>query len=373
VRIRLLHIVQNLNYGGMERVLSDLLQGLDPTEFEVHLLALQYLGRFAEGLDGRIPLTVAPPLGRLSMVWPRVLARSIARVNPDIVHTHSGVWYKAALAARLAGVRTILHTEHGRRLPDRWHDRIVDGLAAGYTRVVVAVSEELRIYLGRRVTHGRCRVVCIPNGVRTDVFAPRPDSGVLRRTLGLSPDVPIIGSVGRLEPVKGFDVMIAAMPHLLAGWDAGPAPVLVVTGDGSERPALEALARSLGVDRQVRLLGWHDRPSELLETSSVFSLSSRSEGTSISLLEAMSSGVCPVVTRVGGNEAVLGPGLAHRLVPPEDPIALAAGLRDALTEAAARTRDAAAGRTRVVENYGIGTVVRRHVDLYRETVAGQRR
>jgi glycosyltransferase involved in cell wall biosynthesis len=149
--------------------------------------------------------------------------------------------------------------------------------------------------------------------------------------------------------------------------------VLVVTGDGSERPALEALARSLGVDRQVRLLGWHDRPSELLETSSVFSLSSRSEGTSISLLEAMSSGVCPVVTRVGGNEAVLGPGLAHRLVPPEDPIALAAGLRDALTEAAARTRDAAAGRTRVVENYGIGTVVRRHVDLYRETVAGQRR
>jgi len=365
-RIRLLHIVQNLNYGGMERVLSDLLGRLDPAEFEVHLLALQYLGRFSEGLEGHFPLHVAPALGRFSMVWPRALARAIAQVSPDVVHTHSGVWYKAALAARLAGARTVVHTEHGRRLPDRWTDRLIDGQAARFTRVVVAVSEELQAYLGARVTRGRCRVVWIPNGVRTDLFAPRPDSGVLRRALGLAADVPLIGSVGRLEPVKGFDVMIEALARLLATWDGGQPPILVVAGDGSERGALEDLARRLGVDRQVRLLGWHDRPSDLLETITIFTLASRSEGTSISLLEAMSSGVCPVVTRVGGNAAVLGPALAHRLVPADDPAALAAAWRAALTDPELRTRDAAAGRTQAEACYGLDAMVRRHADLYRE-------
>jgi glycosyltransferase involved in cell wall biosynthesis len=93
-------------------------------------------------------------------------------------------------------------------------------------------------------------------------------------------------------------------------------------------------------------------------------MSSRSEGTSVSLLEAMSAGLCPVVTDVGGNAAVLGPALRHRLVPPADPEALAMAWRDALVDSDRRTADGAAARQRVKAVYSLEEMVRRYESLY---------
>jgi hypothetical protein len=136
--LRILHVVQNLNYGGMERVLADLIQGLDRDRFDLHVLTLQYRGRFSAGLERFATLHQAPPLPRFTMVFPGRLASVLAAVAPHIVHTHSGVWYKGALAARAAGVPRLMHTEHGRKSPDPWTDRIVDRLASRRTDVVVA-------------------------------------------------------------------------------------------------------------------------------------------------------------------------------------------------------------------------------------------
>ncbi|MBA4159828.1 MAG: glycosyltransferase, partial [Gemmatimonadetes bacterium] len=91
---------------------------------------------------------------------------------------------------------------------------------------------------------------------------------------------------------------------------------------------------------------------------------SRSEGTSVSLLEAMSAGLCPVITEVGGNAAVLGPDLRHRLVPPEDASALASAWRAALTASRAREADARAARERVKEHFGLQAMVARYQELY---------
>src|SRR5689334_17582438 len=129
LRIRLLHVVQSMNYGGMERVIADLITHTDARQFELHLLCLEYLGRFSEGLEGAAHLHVASPMSALSMLNPSSLAKDIRAVSPDIVHTHSGVWFKGSFAARKAGVRTVIHTEHGRRSPDPLHDRVFDGLA----------------------------------------------------------------------------------------------------------------------------------------------------------------------------------------------------------------------------------------------------
>src|SRR5262245_39697199 len=104
-KIRVLHIIDNLNYGGMERLIADLVRRTDPSRFEKHVLALSYLGRFSRGLENAGTLHVAESASRWSFVWPRNLASQIQRIAPDVVHTHSGVWYKASLAARLAGVR----------------------------------------------------------------------------------------------------------------------------------------------------------------------------------------------------------------------------------------------------------------------------
>ena len=101
-------------------------------------------------------------------------------------------------------------------------------------------------------------------------------------------------------------------------------------------------------------------------------MSSRSEGTSVSLLEAMSSGLCPVVTHVGGNAAVLGDGLRHRLLAPENPEALAAAWLDALGHPAARSGDAAQARARVQANFGLEAMVRRYEALYEGKDSGLR-
>jgi glycosyltransferase involved in cell wall biosynthesis len=208
-------------------------------------------------------------------------------------------------------------------------------------------------------------VVVVPNGVDARAFAPTPDSGRLRRELGVPPETPIIGSIGRLEPVKGYEVSVDAYRLLRGEWRGGPPPLLVVAGDGSERPRLEARARASGAGEGVRFLGWRDDLGDLLPAFTIFTMSSHSEGTSVSLLEAMSAGRCPVVTDVGGNAAVLGPALGRRLVAPGDPAALARAWREALSDAAGREADAQAARARVLDAFTIDAMVRGYARVHR--------
>lgn len=364
MRKRVLHVIQNLNYGGMERLLANVIQRSDCQQFDNHVLALQYLGRFAEGLSRFATLHLASPMPRWSMLWPASLIRQISQIAPDVVHTHSGVWYKVTLAARRAGVLRVIHTEHGRQVPDRWHARFFDRLAARRTDIVIAVSDVLAQQLATTIVPDRRRIRVVYNGVDTEVFRRRPDNGALRVELGLAPDVAIIGSIGRLEQIKGYDVMVEAFARLHALRRVNPAPALVLAGEGSERRRLEALAKARGVDGAVYFLGWRDDIHDLHSAFTIFTLASRSEGTSVSLLEAMSAGLCPVVTDVGGNATVLGEGLRHRLVPSERPAALAAAWEHALVSHSQRQADAAASRARVNESFGLDAMVHEYEKVY---------
>ncbi|HET7229000.1 MAG TPA: glycosyltransferase, partial [Longimicrobium sp.] len=366
-RLRVLHLVQNLNYGGMERLIAELARRADPARLEVHVMALQYVGRFGRELEGFARVHLAAPMRAWSLLRPAALAAEVRRIAPDVVHTHSGVWLKGATAARMAGVPRVVHTEHGRRAPDPPDDRLLDHLAARRTDVVAAVSAPLADHLRRRVTGAGPRIVVIPNGVDTGAFRPPGDGGgAVRAELGIGPGDRVLLSIGRLERVKGYDLLVRALAALR---DLRPdlygSTVAVVAGDGSERRRLEQLARSLGVAPRLRLAGWRDDVHALHAAATVFTLTSRSEGTSVSLLEAMSAGVCPVVTDVGGNAAVLGPALRHRLATPGDPRALAAAWAHALGQAALRERDARTARARVLRAFGADVMARRYEALYR--------
>lgn len=362
-RTRVLHVVQNLNFGGMERLIADIVRGVDSTRIESHILVLQYLGRFAADLDEVATLHAPPRQSRLSLLWPRALSRAIQDIRPDVVHTHSGVWYKVSLAARMARVPRIIHTEHGRPSPDPAVGRFLDRLGSRRTDVVVAVSESAATLLRKEIATTNCDVRVILNGIDTSRFQPRPDTGRLRGELGLPPATRIIGSVGRLEPLKGYDIMVRAFAHLLASGATADVR-LVIAGDGSERKNLQLLSERLGVAGRVHLLGWRNDLDDLLSAFSIFTMSSRSEGTSVSLLEAMSSGVCPVVTDVGGNRAVLGPELAHRLVRSEDATALASDWESALMNEVCRRKDAARARQRVMTNHTARSMIDAYQALY---------
>lgn len=371
-RVRVLHVVQNLNYGGMEKLIADIAGRSDPDRFDMHVLALQYLGRFAEGLEGSATLHLAPSMSRLSLLRPHRLAATIRAIRPDVVHTHSGVWYKASLAARMAGAPAVIHTDHGRPAEIPWLVRRLDRRAARRCDAVIAVSAELAERLrSDLVPEERLRV--IPNGVDPEAHRPRPYHPGLAAELGIDQSRRVIGSIGRLEAVKGYDVMIRAFALLNRHEHrepSAPGPALVIAGDGAERPALEELARDLGIQGDVFLLGWRDDVQALHATFDLFTMSSHSEGTSVSLLEAMSAGICPVITAVGGNPAALGERLTHRLVPPARPDLLAAAWADALSDPARREADASVARERVLEAFDVRGMVEAYGRLYQELVAG---
>jgi glycosyltransferase involved in cell wall biosynthesis len=371
-RVRVLHVIQNLNYGGMERLLADIVRLTDPELIENHVLCLGFLGRFAEGLESHATLHVGPSQSRFSMLWPTALTRQIRGIAPDVVNMHRGVWYKTSLASKRAGVPWIIQTEHGREFPDPLRARLIDGLAARRTDVVVAVSELLVQQLAERRIVPSSKIRFIANGVDTDEYRPRPDTGKLRRELGISPTAPIVGSIGRMHVIKGMDVMVEAFARLSSDWGEGEKPVLVVGGEGPLRPELQERARVLGIADRTHLLGWRDDVHDLQSAFTIFALTSRSEGTSVSLLQAMSAELCPVVTDVGGNSAVLGPELGHRLVPSEDVEGIAAAWKAALQDEEARRRDARAGRERVLRNFGLEAMVQQYQKLYLEGVRGSR-
>src|SRR2546426_92127 len=343
-RLKVLHVVHRLDYGGLERLVGAIVRLIDHDRFESHILTLSDFGRFADGLEQHAELHWYRPLPHVSMIWPRRLIQTIRSISPDVVHTHSGGWYMASLAARRAGVRRLVHTDHGRHYPDPWKARVLDGLASRRSDVVVAVSEALRRQLVETVVRYPARVRVVLNGIDTERFRPRSDTGTLRAALGLTDGVPVIGSIGRLDPIKAYDLMIRAFAALRANWSGGPSPELMLVGDGPERASLAALIERLGLEDVVRLVGWRKDVEAIYPLFDVFALSSWSEGTSLGLLEAMSSGVCPVVTDVGGSGAVLGEGLRHRLVRPGDPAALADGWRDALTHPEQRAGDGVVAR-----------------------------
>jgi len=368
-----MHVVLDLDAGGLERLVGQMVVHGNRQEFEYHILGLRFLGRFAEGLEGVAGLHTGPRMGRASLLWPAALGRQIRDVAPDVVHTHSGVWLKTVRALRWTQGPWVVHTDHGRRRPDPWQDRLVDWMASRQTDQVVAVSEALGEHLKRSVTAYPDRVRVIVNGVDTTEFQPLPDDGALRAELGLDPQTPIIGSTGRLEPIKGYDIVIEAFRLLAERWQGTNAPVLVIAGDGAELEPLKARIAALHLSRRAFLLGWRKDLASMYRAFALFTMGSRSEGTSVSLLEAMSCGLCPVVTDVGGNAAVLGPALAHQLVVPSSPEALAARWESVLRDADGRRADGQEARARIERSFSLMAMVRSYEELYRQGALGRGR
>ncbi len=363
-KVRVLHVAMGLGYGGMERLLFEMIRRSDRDRFEYHVLNLEAIGRFGQGLDEYASVKLAKPQNRWSLLRPVGLKREIAEIAPDVVHSHSGVWYKASRAARMAGVPRLVHTEHGRALSEPWLDRRLDALASARTDCVVAVSNAVADILKTRIVKRPDRVSVIENGVDVERFRPTADDGSIRAELRIPAMSPILGSIGRLEQVKGYEVMVDAFAHLMRGWNGSGRPVLVIAGDGSERQALVERAAGAGIADDVRWIGWRDDIHALHSAFDLFTMSSHSEGTSVSLLEAMSAQLCPIVTDVGGNAAVLGSALRHRLVAPGDPAALAAAWRAALVDPGRRSADAAAARARVLEAFTLDVMVRAYERVY---------
>ena len=197
-----------------------------------------------------------------------------------------------------------------------------------------------------------------------DLYRPR-DKTTARTRLGLPAGVPVIGTSGRLAPVKAQVMLIEALALLRQRAEPTHLPQVVIVGEGPERPALEARAAALGLSAAVHLLGHRDDLPEILPAFDVYCLPSLNEGLPRAVLEAQAVGLPVVASNVGALADAVCPA-SGRLVPPSDPAVLAL----ALAEALARPIDPIIPRAFVETRYGLAQTLRAFEHLVKSTEAG---
>ena len=271
------------------------------------------------------------------------LYRLFRRMRPRLVHTHtSKAGFVGRLAARLAGVPAVIHQPHGHIFYGYWSRPrtavfvALERLAAHWTDTLVAltpreVGESLERSIGRAAQYA-----VVPSPVPTQALRQAaPSRAAARARLGLSPDAYVVAGVGRLVPIKGFDLLVAALPALAA---RVPGARVLLVGDGVEREALQARAVALGVAGRLQLCNAVTDVIGVLAAADVLAAPSRNEGMGRVLVEAMALGLPVVGTRVGGIADVIVDGECGLVVPPEDPEALAEALVDLGLDAARRRK-----------------------------------
>jgi len=200
----------------------------------------------------------------------------------------------------------------------------------------------------------RCRWTLLQNGIDLDAFRVDGATAAAKTALGLDPERPVVGTVGRLEQRKGQDVLLAAVERLKA---RRPAPQLLVVGDGPTAGDLRKRAEALGVTKLVRFTGTLDDVRPALAAIDVFTLPSREEGMSNALMEAMAAAKPIVATDVGGNGEVLERGRLGVLVPSDDALALADGVAALLDDPARAAALGGAARDHVTARWGARAMV----------------
>jgi glycosyltransferase involved in cell wall biosynthesis len=351
-RLRVAHVTFGMDMGGLEKLLVEFARHADRSRFDLHFISLGHRGVIADEIEAAgWPVTA---LGIPTGLHPRLawrLTRLLRRLGTDVVHTHDERPHiYGTVAGRLAGATRVIHTRHGRALNISPRQRIVVRLLAlGVDRFVCVSEDVARLSIAHGVP---ARKVCtVWNGIDLTRFACR----------GPCPGGPAV-IVGRLNPEKDHATLLRAVDRVVR---TDPSFRLEIAGEGPCREDLYRLAGERSLAGHVRFLGQVQDIPTLLGRAGLFVLSSLSEGVSLTLLEAMASGLPVVATRVGGNPEVVADGQTGRLVPSADPEALAAALLELWRDPDAGRRMGAAGRARVERHFDVTGMVAAYESLYR--------
>lgn len=346
-------VVQHLQPGGIETMALDLATFSNADHAWIISLegnreaAIKAWPRLASVADKLIFLE-KPPGFRPAVFWQ--LQKILRQHRATVVHTHHiGPLLYAGIAARLAGVDHIIHTEH-----DAWHlenpqrcklqRRLLKLVRPNLIADAETVANAMKQHLGLE------SVTVIHNGIDSQRFQPG-NKNECRQALGLPADIPLIGCGGRMESVKGQNILIDALVDV-------PSEVhLALAGSGSLEAALKQQVKTLGLEQRVHFLGHLDTMPLFYQSLDVFCLPSFKEGFPLSSLEAQACGVSAVVTDVGGSRETLCPesGLA---VPAGDSVSLAAALNHQLSHQTAHDP-----RAWVALNGDVRTMVRQYEAL----------
>ena len=366
-RLRILHVVSCLGLGGTEHGVLKVINGLGDQEFEHRVCAVRGIDK-AFARTNVASRTYSAGTGKPGLQFPLFrLIRIIKEFRPHVVHTRNFGAIEAIPAARLARTPVTIHSEHGYELdilsgiPVR--RRVLCRILYSMADVVFTVTKDLQTFYGTQSWLGAEKLRTLYNGVDTVRFRPQPQMRELwRARLGIPAGRFVIGSVGRLVPIKDHLTLLKAAEGLVrTGLDV---QVLLV-GSGPEREGLEAYsAKSALLGGRVLFTGASDNVPEMLNAMDAYVLPSICEGMSNTILEAMASALPVIATRAGGNPELVKEGETGWLFQPRDVEALSSFVQQIVKDRALRKRVGEAGYRRVVEQFSISQMIERYRELY---------
>jgi glycosyltransferase involved in cell wall biosynthesis len=334
---RLVQIMAGARHGGAEAFFTRLAISLQAAGTEQHLLIRRDPARAARLIESGIGVSEYRFGGPLDIATRLGIRRELKRLKPRVVLS----WMNRAtgltprgpytLAARLGGYYDLKYYRHC--------DHLI-----GNTRDIVA-------YL-RRKGWPEERSHYLPNFVDATRAPP-----VSRASLTTPEDAPLLLALGRLHPVKGFDVLLAALT-------AVPDAFVWLAGEGPERQALEAQAQALGLSARVRFLGWRDDMAALLAAADLLVCPSRHEPLGNVVIEAWAHGVPVIASDAEGPRELIQPGIDGFLAARDNADALARTIRLLLADPAAREALAQAGYESYSRQFSERTVVAAYQEFF---------
>ena len=379
-------MITRLNIGGPAIQAAALYPALHALGFDVTLVhgSLSHgEGDMSYLLSPTTPTIFVPTLTREIRPWSDVRAlaalyRVMHRHHPLIVHTHMA---KAGSLGRLAAVlynltrgrhprARIVHTYHGHVL-EGYFGGLKNKLIIAFERLLARVSDALiaiapavrdELLNGYRIGDAT-RYHLIPLGFNLQPFAEVDDTAraAARRELQIPVSAPVVTTVGRLTAIKDQARLLSIAREVV---DRRSDLMVLIVGDGELRQQLEAASKRLGLNGNVRFLGWRRDLATIYAATDVFALTSRNEGTPVALIEAMAAGVPGVSTSVGGVPTVIADSSMGVLVALDDDAAFVAGVLR-LLDAPDRSAMAARARAHVLTHFHSGRLVRDIEQLYR--------
>jgi sugar transferase (PEP-CTERM/EpsH1 system associated) len=365
--LRIMHVFDRLDVGGTEKAVMKLVRGLDPGLFE-HFICTMRGGSTAveEWTSGVTVLHAGGAGAGLQFNVPR-LARIMRAVRPAIVHSRNWGGIEAVVAARLVRVPIAVHSEHGYELEMLCglplHRRLLRHVVYRITSAVAAVTDDLRNYHAQQAWWNPEAINVLYNGVDGQEFSPQPQvRDSVRERLGIPKDALVVGSIGRMVPLKDFTTLLKAGEVLMP---ETPNLHVILVGSGPELSGLQNYtANSRQLAGRVVFPGAVDHVADLLNAMDIFVLPTLMEGMSNTLLEALAVGLPAVVTRVGGNPEVVAEGECGYLFAPQDVPGLVSQLRTLLRDPRLRANFGRAARERALRSFSLERMLRRYRDLY---------
>jgi L-malate glycosyltransferase len=371
--IKVCHIASGDLWAGAEVQLFTLLDSLSK-EREISLFAiLLNPGKLAEKLGG-LNLDIAILDEKKSGF--RELRNSIIeklRQSPvDIVHSHR--YKENILAGSIKShchVSGLVQTIHGISEPHKGLSSLKSLISGSinryYTRRyfdrIIAVSEDIRSRL--ETIYGPDKIVTIHNAVNPAQIKTLGISPKIRAELGISPEAPLIGVIGRMVPVKAYDNFLSMAPAIMK---SRPDSKFILVGDGPLKEELQLQAAQMGIAGSVIFTGFREDVLDIIDALDIFVISSLHEGIPMALLEAMTLCKAIVSTAVGGINEVIQDNRSGLLVKSREPADLAAACLKIINDHALRSKLELGARSRIDEEFSIDTLKQKVMTLYKNTL-----